>query len=372
MLGLFGPIPGQEGDAPHGSTGRLWLMRIGLAALLEPKVIAEDWVWMADHSIQIGRCKCLVILGIRLSVLPVGRPLKLEDMEPIGLVPMIDSTGPAVAECLEEAVARTGVPQAILHDHGTDLHAGVEIFRRRHPETIELYDITHKAACLLKARLEGDQRWKRYTGKLGTTRGAIQQTELAGLTPPSPRTKARFMNLKEVVGWGRKTLALVDDPARLERLGISAERVREKLGWLEESREALGEWSADQEVIEATPNFVRHRGLSLGVGSELRAVLPAASGRADELRERLIEFVTAESSKAAVGDRLPGTTEVLESCFGKLKALEGDQSRSGFTGLVLSLGAMVSRRTAESVTEALERCRVKEVLESLHNNGPSE
>jgi hypothetical protein len=40
-----------------------------------------------------------------------------------------------------------------------------------------------------------------------------------------------------------------------------------------------------------------------------------------------------------IGERLPGTTEVLESCFGKLKGLEDGQSKSGFTGLVLSLGA---------------------------------
>jgi len=45
-----------------------------------------------------------------------------------------------------------------------------------------------------------------------------------------------------------------------------------------------------------------------------------------------------------------------------LKALEDGQSKSGFTGLVLSLGAMVSTRTAETIHEALERCRVRDVL----------
>ena len=73
--------------------------------------------------------------------------------------------------------------------------------------------------------------------------------------------------------------------------------------------------------------------------------------------------MTDESSKVRQGERLPGTTEVLESCFGKLKALEDGQSKSGFTGLVLSLGAMVSTWTAESVGEALERCRVRDVLD---------
>jgi hypothetical protein len=363
VLGLLDRLSGDDEVTPHASTGRLWLMRIGLAALLRPQVRADDWVWMADHSIQIGQCKCLVILGIRLSTLPLGRPLIHQDMEPIALVPMTHSNAPAVAACLEQAVARTGVPRAILNDHGTDLHGGVEIFRGRHPETIELYDLTHKAACLLKARLERDSRWKQYSGQLGTTKFAIQQTELACLTPPSPRTKARFMNLEEVVGWGRKTLALVDDPSKLERLGMSAERVLAKLGWLREFRESLEEWSSYHEVIGGTLKLVRDRGLSQGLGEELAGSLPVFRGAAGELREDLIGFVTAESSKAELGEILPGTTEVLESCFGKLKALEKVQSRSGFTGLVLSLGAMVSKRTAEEVAEALERCRVKDVMD---------
>jgi hypothetical protein len=60
-------------------------LRIGLAALLRSKVIADDWIWLIDHSIQIGQCKCLVILGIRRSEFPVGRPLCHEDMELIAL-----------------------------------------------------------------------------------------------------------------------------------------------------------------------------------------------------------------------------------------------------------------------------------------------
>jgi hypothetical protein len=94
----------------------------------------------------------------------------------------------------------------------------------------------------------------------------------------------------------------------------------------------------------------------------LESALPAASGSAGELREQLMAFVTDESSKVRQGERLPGTTEVLESCFGKLKAMEDGQSKSGFTGLVLSLEAMVSKWTAQNLAEALEQYRVRDVL----------
>jgi hypothetical protein len=361
VLDLF-QVMGEGGMIPAWSTGRLWLLRIGLAALLRSLTIADDWIWIIDHSIQIGQCKCLVILGIRRSEFPVGRPLCHQDMEPIALVPMINSTKVTVAEQLEDAVKRTGVPRAILSDRGSDLQGGVEIFRQSHPETIELQDIKHKAACLLKARLEGDERWKQYASQVGQTKFALQQTELAFLAPPSQRSKARFMNLSGLVEWGRKTLALVDDPSGLLALGVTAERVREKLGWLEEYREALEDWSAWHDVIERTLDFVRNQGYFVGAGLTLGAALPEASGTTGELREQLIAFVRGESAKADVGERLPGSTEVLESCFGKLKALEQDQSKSGFTALVLSVGAMVSKRSLESIRQGLEMCRVRDVL----------
>jgi hypothetical protein len=363
VLGWLGSASGRDDLSPDGTTGRSWLMRLGLAALLRPKARADDWAWMIDHSVQVGTCKCLVILGVRLSDLPEGRAPGHGDMEPIALVPMIGSTKRAVADCLEQAAARTGAPRVILDDHGADLHGGVEIFRATHADTVEVYDITHKAACLLKARLERDERWRSYNTDAAKAKCEVQQTELACLAPPSQRSKARFMNVGGLVGWGVETLALVDAPERLEPLGITAARVGEKLGWLRGYREALEEWSGYQAVIDGALDFVRRRGLYVGAGFDLAAALPAASGGAAELREELIHFVRRESLKARLGERLPGTTEVLESCFGKLKGLEDGQSKSGFTGLILSLGAMVSQWTAASIGEALERCRVRDVVE---------
>ncbi len=150
------------------------------------------------------------------------------------------------------------------------------------------------------------------------------------------------------------------DAAFVEAL---AARVQEKLGWLEGYRSALEEWSGYQAVIDSVFDFVRHRGLYLGAGFDLAAAVPAASGGAGELRAELIHFVRCESLKTRIGERLPETTEVVESCFGKLKALEDGQSKSGFTGLVLSLGAMVSDWTAETISEALEQCRVRDVVD---------
>ncbi|MCX6059421.1 MAG: hypothetical protein NTW69_14870 [Chloroflexi bacterium] len=49
-------------------------------------------------------------------------------MEPIELAPVKKSNGEVFYQQLEQAAAKTGIPRAILSDHGTDLNAGVEKF----------------------------------------------------------------------------------------------------------------------------------------------------------------------------------------------------------------------------------------------------
>src|SRR4029077_20884538 len=133
---------------------------LGHHNLHRPKEHGNDWVWIIDHSNQIGQETCLLILGVRASaVSPPGEdfPLRLEQMEPIELEPVTVSDKEVVYRQLEANAAKSGVPRAIIDDHGGDVAGGVELFREAHPETIEIYDISHKAACILKVRLESDE-----------------------------------------------------------------------------------------------------------------------------------------------------------------------------------------------------------------------
>ena len=62
------------------------------------------------------------------------------------------------------------------------------------------------------------------------------------------------------------------------------------------------------------------------------------------------------------GERIPFTSEVIESAFGKYKTVERDQSKGGFTSLVLALAACVAERTQEVVHEALQKTRTIDVI----------
>ncbi len=98
----------------------LWLLRLGYYKLTRPKIQANDWVWIVDHTIQLGCEKGFVILGIRLCNLPpAGNCLKHEDVEAITLSPVTQSNGEVVTELLEKSIAKTGVPRMIVGDYGS-------------------------------------------------------------------------------------------------------------------------------------------------------------------------------------------------------------------------------------------------------------
>ena len=50
---LIGRLPGLE-RRPAANTGESWMLRIGLYELTRPKTPADDWVWIMDHTVQIG------------------------------------------------------------------------------------------------------------------------------------------------------------------------------------------------------------------------------------------------------------------------------------------------------------------------------
>lgn len=350
---------------PTWFAGRLWLLRLGYYKLTRPKVQADDWVWIVDHTVQLGDDKCLVILGLRLGDLPSAeRCLSHADVEPLELVPVKKSNGEVVYQQLEQAVAKTGVPREIISDHGTDLQAGIEKFCQQHPQTSALYDIKHKTAAVLKRELEQDADWNTFTQLANQTKLRVQQTALAALLPPNQKTKARYLNVDVLVTWGQKMLTFLDAPQAAREPTFDRELVQEKLGWVTGFRTQLAEWGALFAIIAAAESFVRHHGLYHKVHLELAhqlLPLPAQTERTQRVRRELVAFVAEQAAEAHPGERLLGSSEVIESVLGQLKRLEQEQSKSGFTGLLLGLSALVSTTTTAVIQKALETVPTKQV-----------
>lgn len=344
--------------APSYASIRLWLLRLGLYKLTRPLERADDWIWIVDHTMQIGDMKCLIILGVRRSAWQASadRRLRRQDVEIIALQPVRESTGEVVAQQFRVAAQRTGVPRAIVSDDGRDLHRGLDLYRAENPGTCWMYDIKHQTASLLKHALEHDAEWISFTQQATRTKQQTFLTPLAFLVPPQQRGKARYMNVDTLVGWGQKLLVFLDDPQAAAEHDVAPQDLEKKLGWLRDYRSALKSWGEVLSVIEVTEHYVRTEGIHRRAVPELSSQLKALGGGplSRQFRIKLLASLRQQARGCDVGERLPGSSEIIESVIGQYKHLQGERSPHGLTGMILSIAANVGQRTTTVLKTALE------------------
>ena len=169
------------------------------------------------------------------------------------------------------------------------------------------------------------------------------------------------MNLEERIKWARNILALLD------RTPDEKDAVRVKFGGMEAYRQVIEEWAEMHKLATTAEQFVSTQGLAQDVPLKLalhfrrQGQLKYLGNR--QFRHELLQFMRSQAVHCRPNERLPGSSEVIESVFGKQKRLEGEQSKSGFTGLLLGIPAMVAELTTDLVKQALESTPVKAVIE---------
>lgn len=355
---------------PDFTTIRGWLQRLGVAEMSKALEKADDWIWIVDHSNQIGAEKVLVVLAIRACRLPPkGTPLRQEDAETLAVVPGIIWKTENVAAVYLKLAKQFGNPLAIVCDGAVELRDAAECLKNKGYAPVLLQDPKHKAANLFKALLSGDERFTEFMARVGQTRSAIQQTELSFLTPPTPKPKSRFMNLKATLVWAATVLWILDNPAAPARRWVTDERLEDKLDWVRSYAEDVATWQECQVVICKALTFTNEQGLFRGAGDRLKKELAGLKhSTSKKLAKKLVDFVR-ESERSLKGrQRLPFSTEILESCFARFKNLERQHSKGGFTSLLAAFPTLLRKATPETIKEAFTRVHVKDVKRWVHDN----
>lgn len=344
---------------PCFTTIRSWLLRVGCHALNRPLDRTTSWVWLVDHTVQIGALKLLVILGCPLAEVPFGeRATQLSDWQLVALKPMEKSTGDAMEVELDEAAKRTGAPALIVSDQGADLLKGIASFRRRHTDTNHVPDVAHYAANILEKAWTAQPRWVQFLRDLHSGAVKLRQTKCAYLLPPVQRPKARFMNIGAQLRFARRMLKLLDQPN-------PSAKAEEVYGWLRAYGDDLAGWEKEHAVVQTAIATIRLNGLHAQSIDELEAAWGDLGDRestyriAAHLCDYVLDYKPKEKPLADQNTRFVASTEVLESAFGKFKRLERDQSRDGITGLALALGAIVGTSRDEDLQTALDTTPMK-------------
>jgi hypothetical protein len=356
-------------STPSHTTVQNFLLRIGLFVLQSLANYQRDWIWLVDHTHSVGTTKCFVVVGIRLSEFQrLKRPLQHDDLTVLDLIPVDQSNGGIVFEQLSALCIKVGVPLAILSDRGTDLNKGVQMLQQVQPDVLGLYDVVHMVARMTEAILRKEPQWSAFCLASSRCAHEIRQSKISHLKPPRTKTKARYMNISQEIRWGARAICVLDrvrdgkvnarQSARLPK-----DLVESKLKWLDEYRHSIAAWEKislmGQEVIAT----VRR----LGYSEQTKNLLAEKLGTSDnaacrEWVNQIMQELTHQCLAANNYQSLPGTSEILESLFGKMKRLLSGNHSSTTNSLTVQLLAMVTctvRLTPQLVQDAIATCRIK-------------
>ena len=176
---IFGTLfPDVIAGIPHFTSIIRWSQRIGLFLLKKTYLLPyREWICIADHTIQVGFKKALVILRVLPEVLTRSMPLTLKDVEVVTLVVRDKWNSAIIQQEFEKVFEMLGPPVQIVIDGAIDLKKGVINTVANIPKFIKVtYDITHLIARLLKKEYLNNETFKKVYALIGSTRSSIMQS----------------------------------------------------------------------------------------------------------------------------------------------------------------------------------------------------
>jgi len=357
-LSQFAAVKNQA--IPSYKSIRRWLTQVGLYKLNCLKEQANDRALIIDNSVQIGVHKLLVILGVRLSKLS-GKALTFEDMEILSMEIHEKTDAKGICEALERAQKKVGKAAMVCADDGPDIRGGIGLFCKKH-NAGRVFDITHKIGTFLKRCLEKDLQWQAFSSAAAEAKRKMQQTKAAHLAPPNQRTKSRFLNIDILVHWGVDIMVALQTPQHPDYALLET-----YCGWIRQHKELLDRLKQMAHISQKVRHHIRAYGFCSTTGDQIDILLEKAMELSDfneqacEYAGMLIDFCHEQSKAVPVGQVWVGSSEIIESLFGKLKSLERNQSKGGFTSLVLGVAACIGKVDADIVSAAMKQVSTAKV-----------
>ena len=358
---MFSKMPELEGyKAPCFTTVKRWAEKLGYYKLNRPRKRKNGWTVILDASIQMGDQKCLVILGFQSKDLPVGRALRLDDLEVLAVKITNKLTGDKIYEWLKEVQNKFGEIDAICSDRGPDVMKAVRKFLKNYPHSRHVIDTAHRVANFIKAKLENCDRWNSFKKLATQARRTMQNSTVAGAMPPTLRKKARYMNVDSLVKWAEGQLLLLDNP---EEISDDVEEFTKYLGWLQDYRREVAQWSMFVSLCDIAKGLVSKNGVYRNLANEfIDEIGPIPLDKEGlDFSDEIVNFFFANTQDVDDDEVYLGSSEIIESLFGKMKCMEGDQTSFGFTSLVLAAVANVGPLDKDIVTAAINTVYVKDI-----------
>lgn len=351
-------------SCPTHTTLINWVHKIGYYQLTRSKDKADDWVIILDESIQLGKDKILVILGIRESEIDFTRPLEFTDLTPFRVISKENWNGELISEVLVDVREELGNIKYAVGDYGSSLKKGLKLAEIPH-----IHDITHKIALILEKLLKDDATYKEVTDKMSNMRIKFSQSNIAHIIPTKQRKKSRYQNIKTISDWCMKGLNLLEKNSSIIDSSDCTKKMMDSLQWLTEYEISIKDLSEINDTIKEIEKIVKSNGLSHNTVEKCNNILSSLKTKNGiELKAGLNEYFKNTVELLPTYEKILCTSDIIESAFGKYKNYVSNNPMAGVTNLALCIPAFTSQLNEEDVKKAFETTTVNDIKQWTKEN----
>jgi hypothetical protein len=353
---------------PHFTTAIGWALRLGLHCLQQAqRPLDQQWVCIADFTIQIGCKKALIVLRVPISAFSQGKALTLKQVEVIGLNLGETWKGELVKTVLLSLFGRCGWPSHVVSDCGSDIKKGIVDALLQAPKGASwMSDVSHFVANALKHYYAKLSLFQQFQSLCARIRQRLQQTTLAFLLPPKARSKGRFLSVSRQAQWGLRTIMYLEEKEREHAPEAAA--LAHALRGLKSFKLFLMTLVRNTQCLNEVMKIVKTQGLSvetIQACQERLGDLPARSPIRKEVSHYLQQYVPIVASSDSP---VLGSSDVIESLIGKAKQRLDANGRSELNKSILLIPCMGGELTQDLIAEALSTVRVEDVSTWVSEN----
>ena len=314
-VGFVALLLGWKFATPSHTSVRRWVMRCGHYQLQGAAALSGDYVALLDESIQIGREKLLLLLGVKIETdRSHCQPPRVEDLTVLGLEVQASWTAAAVVDFLTRSLDR--LPRVNVRYFITD--GGTNLAKALSTKGFDVVaDCTHVLMNAVKKLLAPDPVLRQLHAEVGQLRRRLLLTEWGYLLPPSLRDKDRFIRIFTLGKWIE----------RIERWWPKLPpAAREHLAFLALARPRIQCMNEVRDVVERAAALLKSSGLNEATRRQWDHYAASCRQNADRAPEVdiLLDTLSAYFDRHAElmarhGGRLLCCTDIIESHFGRYK-----------------------------------------------------
>lgn len=313
-IGFVSRMLGWNYGQPSHTTIRRWVLRSGLYLLEHGNAKSGSYVGIIDESIQIGKEKLLLFLGVKLSDNhSLAAPLRIADTEVLGMEVQRSWKSEEVSDFIAGRLAHhQGIQiKYMISDKGTNLLAALRTLSIAH-----VSDCSHILMNIVKKLFSEDKALSEFCSQVSNLRRRYLLTDLGFLLPPTLRDKDRFLRIFTLLDW-------VD---RIDSYWNKLSRVqRRPLAFIKQSKSLLRCIRQIRDITAMTTKILKSAGLSPISHQVWQIKLneyrkgKRMTKQAHRLIEAIQTYFDQHQQLTTHHQRLLCCSDVIESTFGHYK-----------------------------------------------------